>query len=148
MGNDFRILGRDITLRLTQGGTLLSETTAIKSATFKPVITLLSEGFLGETAKRHREIFDEVDVGFTCEPEGTQIFQMQYAVYQRARTGQAPATTQINLSFRLAFPSGAIFKLSVPDLKFADLGALGFGSREAFAEMSFAAKSDRYLPLF
>lgn len=148
MPNDFRILGRDITLRLTQGGVLLSETTALKVASFKPVVTLLSEGFIGEAAKRHREIFDEVDVAFTVEPEGTQLFQMQYALYQRARTGQAPASTQVNIGFRLAFPSGAIFKISVPDLKFSDIGNVDIGSRESFAGMTFAAKSDRYIPLF
>ena len=87
MANDFRILGRDTTLRMTQNGVLLNETTAIKVSNFKPVVTLLSEGFLGEAAKRHREIFDEIDVGFTVEPEGSQIFQMQYQLYLRARTG-------------------------------------------------------------
>jgi hypothetical protein len=146
MANDFRILGRDTTLRMTQNGVLLNETTAIKVSNFKPVVTLLSEGFLGEAAKRHREIFDEIDTGFTVEPEGKQIFQMQFALYQRARTGLS--NIQINLSFRLAFPSGAIFKISVPDLKFSDIGNVDFSSREAFVGMTFAAKSDRYIPLF
>ena len=146
MANDFRILGRDTTLRMTMNGALQSETTAIKVSSFKPVVTLLSEGFLGESAKRHREIFDEIDVGFSVEPEGKQIFQMQQELYLRARTGQS--TVQINLSFRLAFPSGAIFKISVPDLKFSDIGNVDFSSREAFVGMTFAAKSDRYIPLF
>jgi hypothetical protein len=146
MANDFRILGRDTTLRLTSNGVLQSETTAIKVSHFKPVVTLLSEGFLGEAAKRQREIFDEIDVGFTVEPEGEQIFQVQYALYQRARTGQN--TTQLNLSFRLAFPSGVIFKISIPDLKFSDIGGLDAAGRESFDTMSFAAKSDRYVPLF
>jgi hypothetical protein len=146
MANDFRILGRDTTLRMTQNGVLLNETTAIKVASFKPVVTLLSEGFLGEAAKRHREIFDEIDTGFTVEPEGTQIFQMQLALYNRARTGQS--TIQLNLAFRLAFPSGAIFKISIPDLKFSDIGNVDISSREAFVGMTFAAKSDRYIPLF
>ncbi len=146
MANDFRILGRDTTLRLTENGVLKNETTAIKVASFKPVVTLLSEGFLGEQAKRHREIFDEIDVGFTVEPEGTQVFQMQFDIYNRARTGLS--AVQLNLSFRLAFPSGAIFKISIPDLKFSDLGNVDISSREAFVGMTFAAKSDRYIPLF
>ena len=147
MGSDFRILGRDVTLRLTKNGVLQNETTAIKVSSFKPVVSLLSEGFLGEVAKRHREIFEEVDVAFTVEPEGKQVFQMQYELYQRARSGTAPAV-QINLGFRLAFPGGAIFKVSVPDLKFSDIGNVDFSSREAFASMSFTAKSDRYMPIF
>ncbi len=145
--NDFRILGRDVTLRLTQDGTLLNETTAVKVSSFKPIVTLLSEGFLGENAKRHREIFDEVDVSFSVEPEGVQIFQMQYALYLRARQGSAPQV-QINLGFRLAFPGGRVFKITVPNLKFSDIGNLENPGRESFSAMTFAAKSDRYVPIF
>ena len=71
---------------------------------------------------------------------------MQFDIYNRARTGLS--AVQLNLSFRLAFPSGAIFKISIPDLKFSDLGNVDISSREAFVGMTFAAKSDRYIPLF
>jgi hypothetical protein len=145
--SDYRILGRDTSLRLTKNGVWMSETTAIKNIDVKPVVTLLSEGFLGEAAKRHVEIFDEVDVSFSVEPEGKQIFQTQYAIYQRARSGGVQ-NLQINLGFRLLFPSGTIVKLTVPDLKFGNIGDISNSSREAFVAMSFSAKATKYIPSF
>jgi hypothetical protein len=144
MAADYRILGRDTSLRLTQDGTLLQETSAIKNIDFKPEITLNSEGFLGEAGDRHREIFKAIDVSFGVEPEGIQILQMQFALYQRARSGQAN-NLQINLGYRLLFPSGAIVRITLPDLKFSDIGGLVNAGRESFLTMSFAAKTDRYI---
>jgi len=129
---DYRILGRDSTMRLTQDGALLAETSALSNIELRLVQTLLSEGFLGESAKRHREIFDEVDISWSVEPEGKEILQMQNAVYQRARTGQG--NLQINLGLRLAFPSGFSARLTIPDLKFGangDYGQAWLGSNEA-----------------
>lgn len=141
---DYRILGRDTTVRITSGGTLISEITAIKSGTFKPVVTLLSEGFLGEPAKRHREVFDEVQVGISFEPEGKDAFGLQLDVYNRARQGQADPV-KINISFRYQFPSGAIVKITVPDVQFDDLGNVDISGREAFVGMTLSGKSDRYI---
>ena len=143
---DYRILGRDITLRVTEGGTLQTEITAVKNVSFKPVQTLLSEGFLGEDAKRHREIFEEVQVTFSIEPEGKYIFLTQLDIHNRARTGQSSAAVQINLAFRLLFPqSGVVVKMTIPDLQFDDIGNLDVSGRESFASMSFSAKSNRYI---
>ena len=143
---DFRILGRDSTMRLTQDGVLLAETTALKNIDFKPVQTLISEGFLGEAAKRHREIFEEVDVSWNVEPEGKEILQMQYAIYNRARQGTGNLV--INVGFRLAFPSGIVVRITVPDVKFGTNGDLSVPSREAFDTMAFAGKAQKYIPNF
>ena len=147
MTSDYRVLGRDTNIRVTQRGILLTEITAIKNLDFGPELTLLSEGFLGESAERHREVFKAVDVNFVVEPEGEQIFQLQYAIYQRARSGQAN-DLQINLGYRIQFPSGVIFRLTLPDLRFSDDGKLANAGRESFLAMSFAAKTDRYIPNF
>jgi hypothetical protein len=144
--SDFRILGRDSTMRLTQDGVLLSETTALKNIDFKPMQTLISEGFLGEAAKRHREIVDEVDISWSVEPEGSQILQMQYAIYNRARSGTGNMV--INVGFRLAFPSGKIVRITVPDIKFSANGDLSVPGRESFDTMSFAGKAQKYIPNF
>jgi len=143
---DFRFLGRDQTMRLTQNGELLTEVTAISMTDFKPMQTLLSEGFLGEIAKRHREVFDEIDVAWTVQPEGKAIFQMQEAIYQRARGSLAGL--QINLGFRIQFPSGTVVKLTIPDLKFGTNGDLSVPGREQFGKMSWAAKAQLYIPSF
>ena len=141
---DYRILGRDTSLRLTQSGSLLAETSAIKNIDFAPEITLSSEGFLNEAGDRHREIFKAIDVSFSIEPEGTQILSTQFALYNRARSGQVN-DLQVNLSYRLLFPSGAIARIILPDLKFSDIGKLTNAGRESFIAMSFAAKTDRYI---
>ena len=147
MGADYRILGRDSTIRVTQNGLLLAETAAVKVWDFKPVVTLLSEGFIGEAAKRHREIAEEVAVTYSVQPEGSQVMQMQYAVWQRARSGQAN-NLQINIGFRLLFPSGTVVKIMVPDLKFDDIGNMSNPGREAFVAMTFSAKAGTYVPSF
>jgi hypothetical protein len=144
MGSDYRVLGRDTNLRLTQNGILLAETQAISNVDFKLVQTVISSGFLGEVAKRHREVFDEVDASWTLEPEGVQVFEMVNAIYTRARSGMA-STVQINLMFRLLFGNGAICRMTIPDLKFATNGDVNNGGRDTFVKMAFAAKSDRYI---
>lgn len=146
MAGDFRILGRDATMRLTSNGSLLAETTALKSIKFNPVQTLISEGFIGEAAKRHREVFDEVDISWDVEPEGREIFEMQYGIYQRARAGASSLV--INVGFRIAFPSGTIVRITVPDIKFGTNGDLNNPGRESFVTMAFAGKSGKFIPNF
>ena len=142
--SDFRVLGRDVTLRATEGGILLAETTAIKNLQFKINIKLLSEGFLGEAALRHREIFDDVGLTWGWEPEGVQVLSLCRDVYERSRTGQANPV-QINIGFRIQFPSQAIARITVPDLQFDDIGNLNISGRDAFADMTFSGKSNRYI---
>jgi hypothetical protein len=142
--SDFRVLGRDITLRATEGGVLLNETTAIKNLTFKAVVKLISEGFLGEAALRHREIFEEVQIAWGWEPESKQVFGLVRDVYERSRTGQANPI-QINMGFRIQFPSQVIARITVPDIQFDDIGNLNMSGRDAFADMTFSGKSDRYI---
>jgi len=146
MPGDYRVLGRDSTLRISQGGALITEITAVKANDFKPVFTLISEGLIGEAAKRHREIFDEIDVTFSVQPEGLAILQMQSQLYARARSGQNLAAYQVNLAFYILFTSGQTARITVPDLKFSDPGGLINAGRETFQVMNFAAKSDRYIP--
>ena len=142
--SDFRVLGRDVTLRATEGGELLKETTAIKNLTFKINVKLLSEGFLGEAALRHREIFDDVGITWGWEPEGNEVFGLVNDVYERSRTGQANPV-QINIGFRIQFPSGTVARITVPDIQFDDIGNLNVSGRDAFIDMTFSGKSNRYI---
>ena len=142
--SDFRVLGRDITLRMTEDGSLLKESTAIQKLSFKINLKLLEEGFLGEGAQRHREIFDSVGLMWSVEPEGKEIFLLIYDVYQRARTGQANPP-KINMGFRIQFASGATVRITVPDIQFDDIGNLDISGRDAFAAQTFSGKSDRYI---
>jgi hypothetical protein len=146
MPADYRVLGRDTTLRLTQSGVLLAES-AVKNLDFGPEFTLLSEGFIGEAAERHREVFKSIDVSFGIEPSTVEIFQLQYAIYNRARSGLL-STVQVNLGYRIQFPTGQIVRITLPDLKFSDAGKLANSGREAFLTQTWTAKTDRYIPSF
>ena len=144
---DFRILGSETTLRITSGGRLLSEITTVKDFTYKLGLKNISEGYLGEMANRHREVFEECSGGFNIVPENLTPFQLQNAVYLRAR--QAGANdTQINLGIRLEFPSGALFRVTFPGLTFENLGDFNSPSRDAFDTMNFSWKTDKWIPAF
>jgi alkyl sulfatase BDS1-like metallo-beta-lactamase superfamily hydrolase len=144
---DFRLLGNEVTLRLTSNGALLSEITTIKDLTAKIGIKLLSEGYLGEMANRHREIFEECSGTFNIVPENEAPFTLQQQIYSRARQAGA-ADVQINLGVRLAFPSGTIFRLTFPDLHFETIGDFNQAGRDSFASMAWAWKSTKYIPSF
>lgn len=144
---DFRILGSEITLRITRDGALVSEITTIKDLTWKIGLKLISEGFLGETANRHREIFEECSGSFAIVPENTAAMEMQQAVYDRARRAGA-ADTVINLGIRLEFPSGTVFRVTFPDIHFETIGDFNASGRDSFATMSFSWKCPKYIPSF
>ena len=145
--SEYRILGKEVTVRITSGGVLQTEITAIKDMTWKPVIKLITEGYLGEIAQRHREIFDEIMGSFNVVPEGNQAFKLQKAVYDRARTASANPI-QINVGFRLQFPSGTVVRITNPDVKLEQVGDLNFSGRDAFGNMAFAYKGSSYIPSF
>ena len=144
---DFRLLGNETTVRITQNGQLQSEITTVKDVTFKIGIKLITEGYLGELANRHREIFEECSGSFAIVPENEAAFQMQQNIYQRALQAGANDTL-INLGIRLAFPSGVIFRVIFPDLHFETIGDFNAPSRDAFTTMAFAWKSTKYIPSF
>jgi hypothetical protein len=144
---DFRILGNEITLRVTSGGILLSEITTIKDLTWKLGVKLISEGYLGEVANRQREIFEECSGSFNIVPENAAPFQLQNSIYTRALQA-GPADVQINLGIRLAFPSGNIFRITFPDTHYETVGDFNASGRDSFATMAFAWKATKYIPSF
>jgi hypothetical protein len=145
---DFRLLGNEVTLRIvTSTGGLLSEITAIKDLTWKLGIKLIDEGYLGEMALRQREIFEKCSGTFVIVPENEAPFTLQQAIYNRAR--QAGANDiQINLSVRLAFPSGTIFRVTFPDTHYEAIGDFNQTVRDVFANMSFNWSANKYVPSF
>lgn len=144
---DFRLLGNEVTLRLTSNGALLSEITTIKELTWKIGIKLISEGYLGEMANRHRELFEECSGGFNIVPENEAPFVLQQSIYKRALQAGA-ADTQINIGARLAFPSGTIFRVTFPDVHFETIGDFNQAGRDSFAAMAWSWKSTKYVPSF
>lgn len=144
---DFRILGSETTLRITSGGLLMSEITTVKDITWKIGIKLITEGYLGELANRHREIFEECSGTFNIVPENPTPFSLQQDIYNRAR--QAGVNdVQVNIGMRLQFPSGAIFRVTFPDIHFEAIGDFNAPGRDAFDTMAFTWKATKYIPSF
>ena len=144
---DFRILGSETTLRLTKNGQLLSEIGTIKEQSFKIGVKLITEGYLGELANRHREVFEECSGSFGIVPENESPFVLQNGIYLRALQA-GPNDMVVNLGIRLAFPSGVVFRVTFPDLKFETTGDFNSPSRDSFNTMSFSWKSTKYIPSF
>ena len=144
---DFRLLGSETTVRLTKDGALLSEITTVKDVNFKIGVKLITEGYLGELANRHREIFEECSGSFNIVPENNSAFQLQKGVYLRALQAGA-SDLQVNLGLKLAFPSGVMVKLTFPDLHFETTGDFSAPSRDAFTTMAWSWKTTKYIPSF
>lgn len=141
--SDLRLLGQEVTIRLTQDGNLLSEITSIKDWTFEVRTRILSEGYLGETANRQDEIFEECGGSFTVHPEGTEILSLQRAIFERASRRSVNAT-RIQSTFRCQFPSGVIARITIPDMFFGPM-PFNAGSRDAYVAMNFTYASSSYI---
>ena len=141
--SEYRILGKSVQVRLTQGGSIISEISAIKSFTFESRHRILTEGYLGETAQRQDEIFDEVGGSFAVNPEGTDIFSLQQLIVNRS-TVRTANPTQVAATFRVSFPQGTVARITIPDMKFDPI-PFTVGGRDAYVEMSFTYKATGYL---
>jgi hypothetical protein len=142
---ELRIFGREIQIRLTRDGSLLTEITAIKNFVFETRHRIITEGYLGETAQRQDEIFDEVGGNFTVHPEGTEILELQRLIVDRS-SRRVANDEQVSCTFRTLFPinGGTVARITIPDMKFDPI-PLSFSARDAYVEMGFVFKASRYL---
>jgi hypothetical protein len=143
MSNEMRLFGREVTIRLTQDGAMLSEVTAVKSLTFETRQRIITEGYLGESAQRQDEIFDEVGGSIALHLEGADILLLQQAVVQRSSKRSANPT-KISINFRAQFPNGIVARFTVPDVKFDPI-PFNVSGRDAYVDTTLTYKSNRYL---
>lgn len=143
MTTELRVLGQEVTIRITEGGALLDTITAIQNFTFEARTRILTEGYLGETANRQDEIFDEVGGSFTVHPESQDILLLQNRIVRRAQTRVANPTI-ITAAFRMNFPNGDSPRITIPDMKF-DPMPVNISARDAYVDMTFTYKASSYL---
>lgn len=141
--SELRILGKSVTVRLVRAGVLQKEITAISNFTFETRQRILTEGYLGETAQRQDEIFDEVGGSFAIVPESSQVLDLQRMIADRATKREANPET-VTISFRAQFPDGSFARFTVPDAKFDPI-PLNVGSRDAYVNITFTYKATKYL---
>lgn len=143
MANEFRALGKEVTIRLTRDGALLGTITAIKNFTFQTDQRILSEGYLGETAQRQDEIFDGTSGSFLVHPEDQVPFELQRLIADRSQRRIA-VDEEVNATFRVNFPNGQAPKITLPDMHFDPI-PFNVGNRDAYTEMSFSYKTSSYI---
>ena len=143
MSQELRLLGKEVTLRVTRSGQLLLEITAIKNFTFETRHRILTDQYLGETAARQDEIFDEVGGSFVVHPEGTEILELQRLIADRS-TRRVATDEEINLTGRLQFPNGAAPRITIPDAHFDPI-PINVSSRDAYVEMTLTYKATGYI---
>ena len=142
MSDELRLLGREVTLRVSQDNTLKRESTAVKSTTVEVGTKLISEKYLGESGARQDEIFEEMRGNAHFHITGAELLQLQNDVYTRSRKRTANPTV-ISLGFRCEFPDGTIARISVPDVKFEPI-PFNATAQDAYVEMTLTWKAERY----
>lgn len=140
---EFRVFGKEVSIRITRSNALLREITAIRSFTFETRQRIITEGYLGETAMRQDEIFDEVGGSFTIVPEGMEVLDLQQLIQQRS-SRRIANDEQVSATFRVQFPSGVIARFTVPDMKFDPI-PINVSSRDAYVDMTFTYKASSYI---
>lgn len=142
MSDELRLLGREVSLRLSQNNVLKRESTAIKSTTIEVGTKLLSEKYLGESGARQDEIFEEIRGNAHFHITGTELLALQNDVYKRSRKRTANPTV-FSMTFRCEFPDGSIARISVPDVKFEPI-PFNVTAQDAYVEMTLTWKAERY----
>lgn len=140
--SEYRVLGKEVTVRLTRNGALQSDITAVRSFTFEPRVRLLKENYLGEVATRQDEIFEEVGGTMTVHMEKNQVMQLQKLIVDRS-TRRVYNDEKISITFRISFPDGTIARITIPDAKFESV-PLNFSGRDAYIDVTLTYASDRY----
>lgn len=136
-----RLLGRDVSIRMSQGGVPLATITAIKSFTFELRVRNLKDGLLGETGQRQDEIFDEVGGSFVIQPEDPEVFTFMKFIADRA-ISRAFDEGQVTINFRCNFPNRGLARIVIPSPAF-DTMPFNASARDAYTELSvsYAAES-------
>lgn len=141
--SEFRILGKSVTITIKLDGEPVTAIKAVKSFDFEPRHRILTENYLGETASRQDEVFEEVGGSFSVHPEDPSALALQKAIVDRS-TERTANQTQVSCSFLTVWPNGKQSRITIPDMKFEPI-PFRVGGRDAYVEMSFNFKATGYI---
>jgi hypothetical protein len=142
MADVLRLRGSDAQIRLVLNNVLQRTITAVRDITWTTKRDILRQGFLGESADRHDDIFRGNAVEFTVEPESKEIFVFERALINRSSRRTAQANVRVDLSVVWQFPNGDRPRITLLDLKFGDT-AFSIPGRDQFATGRFQAECDK-----
>ncbi len=138
---ELRLMGKEVSLRLTRSGVFQREITAIKSLVFQFDIDEKEEGYLGETADRQDVNYKRVSGNFVVHHESPDSIDLMKAIADRAQRRIANDEV-VTATFRAVFPDGRTRRVTIPDMKF---GALGFnvGGRGDYVDTTFPYRAEQ-----
>lgn len=128
-----RIKGQDVNLTLTVNGALKKSVTDIKSLELTSQLSILTEGYLGETSNRRDSIFNGVKGKIEFHLEDPAILDVIREIVNAARA--RVAGVKVTITSVLNFPSGVTRIVTIPNAFFGDI-PINFGSREAYGMSS------------
>lgn len=143
MGQELRLKGQEIQIRLTQGRQLLRTLTAIETLTWTIMSDILRKGYLGETTERKDDIYKGSKVEFGFDAESKEPFVMVAALRDRMQKRTAAANAQVNIMFTCNLADGTRPRILIPDLKFQD-PSLAFANRESYAGFRFQCEAEDF----
>ena len=128
-----RIKGQDVSLALTVNGALKKSVTDIKDLEITSQLSILTEGYLGETSNRRDSIFNGVKGKITFHLEDPAILDVIREIVNAARS--PVAGTVVTITSVLNFPSGPQRIVTIRNCFFGDI-PLTFGGREQYGTSS------------
>lgn len=140
---ELRAFGRETTLRVTAGGLLQTQITAIKDATINTNQKIVKENYLGESATRQDTIFEDVTGTINFDLQGTQALALQHAIAVKAQRRVAN-DIKVNISMRVRFPDGTTARITIPDVA-VDPIPLNIPARDQYVKMTLTFAASSYL---
>ena len=136
-----RLIGREVTLRITRGGKMLSEITAFQSFTWQYDIEEKNEGYLGEDSDRPDSIYKMASGSFEIVPESPDVIDLQKFIADKAARRLAN-DEQISATCRSVFPDKRTRRVTFPDMQFGNLPT-NTGGRADYVKSTFAWRCRR-----
>ena len=136
-----RIKGQEAEILIVKDGEVLDTISDIKSFEITFQLDQLSEGFLGQTTEQKDDVFKGVTGRMTLHTANDDVFDLIDAIVQKAQR-RVPGK-KINIKATLNYDNGDRPRVLLPDVSFGPI-PLGFGSREAYGEVSLDFTSSTY----
>ena len=113
---DPRLMGQEVTVRLTNAGSLVTEVTAIGNFNESVLLEIKESGFLGEGENRYDEIHNGFSGDLEFQPENAGWIDVQEAIIARAR--RETPEVQFSIIRVDSFSNGDTLTYTYMDVKF------------------------------
>lgn len=137
---DPRLMGQEVTVRLTQAGSLVTEVTAIANFNEEVNIEIKESSFLGEGENRYDEVFNGFGGDLEFQPENAGWVDVQEAIIARAR--RETPEVQFSIIRVDSFSNGDTLTYTYMDVKFGPQPT-SLSGRTEYAKTKFSFKCSK-----